>query len=66
MAGSRNDALLAADLCNVLLAKIDRLETIVRELIDSADDRVRIPRRASIHKWIGDARETVLEIKSRL
>ena len=66
MPKSGTDVMLAVASCNTLLEAIDNLEGMVDQLSDPINDRVQFARLVAIGEWIGDARETVLDIKSRL
>ncbi len=63
---STANALYTAALCNMLLAAIDRLEVMVTQLFDPADDPDWFAHSIALGEWIADARESVLDIKSRL
>ncbi len=63
---STADAILAAASCNTLLAALERLETLVSEISEPrmlGGFGVRID---AMKSWIGDARNTVLDIKARM
>lgn len=66
MAVSTSDAMLAAASCNELLNAIDRLDVMVGQINITDDDRRMWRLETGMKEWILGARETVLDIKSRL
>ncbi|KKM72862.1 hypothetical protein LCGC14_1416230 [marine sediment metagenome] len=66
MGFSTSDALHVVASCDELLGSINRLEIMINRLVDPADGLVTKLRRSTMEKWVGEARETVLDIKSIL
>ena len=63
---SHTDVILARASCNTLLEMLERLELLISEISEPrmlGGFGVRID---AIKSWIGDARETVVTIKSTL